>query len=127
MSVVISQTIHRILVVDDEVGWRDLLSFELGLQGYEVTVATQAEEALSYLHAQSFDLVITDVRMPGSMDGIDLIKTYGAQQPNQKSIFLTGYAIEEKLTAALTQKSCRCLKKPVDLEELFQMIRDLLS
>ena len=117
----------RILVVDDEQGWRDLLSLELSSEDCEVLTASNAEEALKLLHRQSFDLIITDARMPGPLDGIDLIKTYRDEYPGQKAIFITGYAVEEKIEQALEEGTVLCLKKPFQSEELLSAIQGLLA
>ncbi len=116
----------KILIVDDEPGWRDLLSLELSADDHEVTATSNAMEALALLHRQSFDLVITDVRMPGEIDGIDLIQAYRRENPSQKAIFITGYAVEEKIERALEPGSVLCLKKPFQAEELQKAIQSLL-
>ena len=117
----------KILVVDDEQGWRDLLTFELGELGYEVMTAKDGPRGLEILRGGSFDLVITDVRMPGSLDGIDLVETYRQENPTQKVIFITGYATEEKLERALNSKISFCLKKPFSQEDLTKMISQVLE
>jgi CheY-like chemotaxis protein len=119
----------RILIVDDEPGWRDLLSLELYSENCEVKTATNAAEALDLLHKEAFDLVITDVRMPGELDGIDLVQTYRRENPSQKAIFITGYALEEKIEQALEQGagSVLCLKKPFESPQLLTAIHSLLG
>lgn len=117
----------KILVVDDEPGWRDLLSLELSSENCEVITACNADEALNLLCRQSFDLLITDARMPGEMDGIDLIKTYRREHPAQKAIFITGYAVEEKIEQALEEGVVLCLKKPFQSQELLSIIQGLLA
>ncbi len=61
----------RILVVDDELSMREFLSILLEREGYEVTVADSAEEALRLMDTALFDLVLSDVNMPG-LSGIEL-------------------------------------------------------
>ena len=118
---------NKILIVDDEQGWRDLLSLELSSEDCKVLTASNADEALKFLSEQSFDLIITDARMPGSLDGIDLIKTYRKEHPTQKAIFITGYAVEEKIEQALQEGAVLCLKKPFQSEELLSAIQGLLA
>ena len=117
----------RILIVDDEPGWRELLSYELTPRDYEIVSANNASEGLACLAHRSFDLVITDVRMPGQMDGIDLIAAHRRTNSSQKVIFITGYATDEKLEKALKFGCCRCLKKPFDIDQLFHEIQSLLQ
>ena len=113
---------HNILIVDDEPGIRKLLAFEFTMLGYETKTAENADEALLMLRGRSFELVITDVRMPGSMDGIDLLKTYREEKPEQYAIFITGYAVEEKLTEALQNHRSICFKKPFDIHALSRSV-----
>lgn len=117
----------RILVVDDEPGWRDLLTFELDELGYEVMTAPDGSRGLEILRQSSFDLVITDVRMPGSLDGIDSIEIYRRENATQKVIFITGYAVEEKLARALDSKFNFCLKKPFAQEDLAKLISQIFE
>ena len=117
----------KILVVDDELGWRDLLSLELSSEDCQVTTVSNADEAFKLLQTQSFDLIITDARMPGPLDGIDLIQTYRREHPTQKAIFITGYAVEEKIEQALQEGTVLCLKKPFQSEELLDTIQGLLA
>jgi len=118
---------HKILIVDDEPGIRGLLAYELKYLGYETAIAEDAEQALVLLRGSTFDLVITDIRMPGAIDGIDLIEIYRKEHPSQKVIFITGYAIEEKLNQALQNPLNRCFKKPFDLHELSRSVAQCLE
>ena len=63
----------RILVVDDEQGIRDLLSYELGRQGFKVFTANDGLEAVAKVKEKKFDLVISDIQMP-RMDGIAVLE-----------------------------------------------------
>ncbi|MBI4970878.1 MAG: response regulator [Candidatus Omnitrophica bacterium] len=115
----------KILVVDDEPGWCDLLAFELSGQGYEVVTASDAGQGLKILHEQSFDLVITDIRMP-HMDGVQMIETFHKENPDQKVIFITGYAVEGRLEEAY-RHSLSCLKKPFYMDELIKTVSQALD
>ncbi len=115
----------KILVVDDEPGIRSLLKYEFTHLGCDTALAENADQALALLHDSAFDVIITDIRMPGSMDGIDLVETYRKQNPGQKVIFITGYAVEDKLTAALQNPLNHCFKKPFDISELAKSVFQL--
>ncbi len=119
------KTKFKILVVDDEPGWRDLLSLELLSEDREVVTASNAEEALDILRQNAFDLIITDARMPGRLDGIDFIQTYRRKKPEQKAIFITGYALEEKIGQALEPGAVLCIKKPFESREILSAIQSL--
>lgn len=81
---------RRILLVDDEANVRTSVSWLLDLDQHEVTQAASADEALELYAPGRFDLVITDMRMPG-MSGADLAIRIKRQQPNQPIIMLTAY------------------------------------
>ena len=117
----------KILIVDDEPGIRSLLKYEFSRHGCEIAVAENADQALELLQGNSFDVIITDIRMPGSMDGIDLIDSHRKEHPSQKVIFMTGYAVEEKLAAALQNPLNFCFKKPFDISELTTSALQLIS
>ena len=65
----------KILVVDDEEGIRETLSLVLEDEGYETVTASSGSEALANLSTDSFDVVITDLRMPAP-DGMEILKTF---------------------------------------------------
>lgn len=117
----------KILVVDDEPDWCELITLELGSRGYKIVSARHATEGLLYLRRGAFDLLITDVQMPGDMDGIDLVEIYRKEDPALKAIFITGHALEEKLSNALQDPKNLCLRKPFDMEELTRSIQSLLG
>jgi CheY-like chemotaxis protein len=116
----------NVLVVDDEPGYRDLLTFQLNSIGIETQSARNATEALMALNSSSYSLIITDIRMPGGLDGIDFVEAHRKQKPDQKVIFITGFAEEQKLAQALEYASTRCLYKPFELDEFLLAVRQLL-
>ena len=116
----------NVLVVDDEQGWRDLLAMELVPSGFRATTASSGPEALEILKRESFDLIISDIQMAGGMDGIDFIEHQRRNKPDQKVIFITGYALEEKLNTALQNPLSICLRKPFEMDQLFETISKFL-
>ena len=115
-----------ILIVDDEPGYRDLLTYQLNSIGLEAKAVENAVEALATLNVSSYHLIVTDIRMPGGLDGIDFVQSYRQQKPNQKVIFITGFAEEQKLADAMEQSSTKCLYKPFELNEFLLAVRQLL-
>ena len=115
----------KILVVDDEPGFRDLLTYELSQNNFEVQSAASASEAFQILNQNAFDVIITDIRMPGGMDGVQFIETYNKQKPEQKTIFMTGYAVEDRLQKATELGLGRCLKKPFLMQELVSLLHSM--
>ena len=112
----------RLLVVDDEPGWRDLLSYELRANGYEVELAENGCQGLEMFRQKPTDVILTDVRMPGKMDGIDMIQQCLEEGARPKVIFMSGYAAEEKLEKALRYESSLYLRKPFDMDELLKAL-----
>src|SRR3989338_2555781 len=84
----------RVLVVDDEQGMRDLLSFELGSQGYQVVTATDGVDALEKVRRNKFDLVITDLKMP-KMGGMETLEEIKKIDPSVEVIIATGFGTIE--------------------------------
>ena len=116
----------NVLIVDDEPGYRDLLTFQLNSMGLEAKAAQSAVDALGALNSYSYSLIVTDIRMPGGLDGIDFVEAYRKQRPDQKVIFITGFAEEQKLAQALGHSFTRCIYKPFELEDFLLAVRQLL-
>lgn len=117
---------HSILLVDDEASILDSLGEGLRQAGYAVTEAASGEEAVSKLRSQRFDLVVTDLMMPG-ISGIELLKEAKNIQPKISVIILTGYGDMNSAIAALRLGADDYLLKPHGLEELFMRIKRCLE
>ena len=117
---------HRILIVDDEVRYRDLYARTLSEAGFDVRMAGSAEEALRVLDDVAPDLVVSDVRMPGA-SGLDLLKTARERVPGLPFLLVTAYAEVRDAVAALKLGAVDYLAKPVDLDELLACVQDVLG
>src|SRR4051794_17384025 len=101
---------HRVLLVDDELNMRITLAALLEMEGFEVVEAENGEEALRLVAEQSFDCVLTDVRMPG-ISGVELSQKIKELHPGKPVMLMTAYnhdgsvaqAIEEGVFAVLTK------------------------
>lgn len=81
-----------ILVVDDEERLREMVGEVLGDAGYSVRLAPGADEAIARIESEGpFDLVVTDVRMPGSMDGMGLARWVRANAPQTRIFVISAY------------------------------------
>jgi two-component system, NtrC family, response regulator PilR len=116
----------RVLVVDDEAGMRDFLSILLRKEGYGVSVADGAEKALEMASRGEFDLVISDISMPG-LSGIDVLRQARAASPDTPVILITAYASTETAVEALKLGAYDYLIKPFDVEELKAVVRNALE
>jgi two-component system response regulator PilR (NtrC family) len=116
----------RILIVDDEPGMRDFLSILLRKEGYGVSLAESAEKAIEVLGRGEFDLVISDISMPG-LSGIDVLRHSRAANPDTPVILITAYASTESAVEALKLGAWDYLLKPFDVEELKNIVRNALE
>ncbi|MDW7645290.1 MAG: response regulator [Desulfuromonadales bacterium] len=101
----------HILIVDDEQVIRSGLQKVLERDGQRVTVASCGQQALASLQEHAFDLVITDLKMPG-MSGLEVLKTIRRLQPEVPVLIVTGYATAEMATEALVSGAFDFLSKP---------------
>ena len=112
----------EILLVDDDELVRQSLSLLLTHEGFRVKDAGGGEEALEMARRQGFDLVISDVRMPG-MDGFEVIRQLREIQSDAHFVLVTGYASEDAPVQALRLKVDDYFRKPFDLKFFLERIR----
>lgn len=112
----------RVLLVDDEQEFLDLLGERMSARGMEVQKTTSAADALKITEDQSFDAIVLDLLMP-EMDGIQVLKTLKAKHPELQVILLTGHGSIEKGVDAMRQGAMDFIEKPADLEVLTEKIR----
>ncbi len=111
---------ERILVVDDERVIRKLLVSYLSEEGFEVEIATDSDAAIELLKKQAFDLVVTDIKMPGA-DGI-FLAGYIDENYNLPVVMITGYPSEENVIAAMRRGVSDFLTKPFSPDILCKII-----
>jgi two-component system, NtrC family, response regulator AtoC len=103
----------KILVVDDEEGIRSFVADALEDDGHETARAGDGMSALHELHARSFDLLITDLRMPGALDGMDLVRKARVDLPEMEVIVLTAFGTVEAAVEAMKLGAFDFLQKPL--------------
>jgi two-component system response regulator PilR (NtrC family) len=109
---------NRVLVVEDEKSMRDLMSLMLRKEGYAVEVADSGTQAASRIAKDPvYDLVITDVSMPG-MTGLDLLRHVRRVSPESSVILMTAYGSKETAIEALNEGAAYYVEKPFDLDEM---------
>jgi two-component system OmpR family response regulator len=113
---------EKVLLVDDEKDFLDVLAERMAARGIEVSTATSAAEALRLVEEESFDAIIVDLMMP-DMDGIETLKRLKIEQPDSQVILLTGHATVEKGIEAMKLGAVDFLEKPADLSTLTQKIK----
>ncbi|MBU9889012.1 MAG: response regulator [Candidatus Omnitrophica bacterium] len=124
-------TKKQILVIDDEELITKSLVLALEISGYEVLVAKRCDEALAMAEAVDFDLIISDIRMPG-VDGIETVRRIldvmaqrGARQVPR--IFMTGYADQKAEEGAKILKPKAYIYKPFDLKVFLAEVKAALG
>jgi DNA-binding NtrC family response regulator len=117
---------RTILVVDDEVRYRELYARVLRDAGFDVREARDASEALKLLAGDTPAMVVSDVRMPG-VSGLDLLRRVRDEQPGLPFLLVTAFADVREAVDALKLGAVDYLAKPVDLDELLAAVRDTLN
>ncbi len=108
---------ERILIVDDEEGMRRLLGRVLSREGYETVAVGSGAEAMRQVRTETFDLVITDIKMP-EMDGLRTAARIKAFDPSLPIIVITAYGTVENAVQALRAGAYDYLTKPFETDEI---------
>ncbi len=112
----------KILIVEDDRRLRTVLLEALSLEGYELTGAESAEAAIEHFEKESFDVLLTDVNLPG-MSGLELLPICLQHNPNTYLIVITGYASIDMAIQAMKLGAADFLCKPISLQDLSSAIR----
>ncbi|HMD13462.1 MAG TPA: response regulator [Bacteroidota bacterium] len=118
----------KILLVDDEIGFAELLRDLLSMDNYEVEVAHDGQEGLEKLVTFKPEVIISDIVMP-RVSGFEMFKKVKAS-PETASIpflFITGFQDERVLAEARKIGVFGILRKPIDIEQIENRLRDLLN
>ena len=116
----------RILIVDDEKDILKAISRSLRSSGYTIETASSAQDAIRLMEAQAFDLVLTDIRMPG-MSGIDLIRHLSRLYPKTLYIVMTGHGDVDIAVEAMKIGAFDFMQKPIDYRSLRIAIESALG
>ena len=117
---------HTLLVIDDDIDLRRLVSLSLSLSGYEVLVAQNGIEGMEIVKTRTLDLIVVDLMMPG-MDGLRFLGWLRQEAKAQMPVItMTAADDEDTLRAALNAGASRVVKKPVQFEVLEEIVKELL-
>jgi DNA-binding NtrC family response regulator len=116
---------NRLLIVEDEETLCESLGRVFLREGYEVETAMSAESAIKILETASYDLIITDIILPG-INGIELLKKCREQNPEQIVIIITAFASLETAVEALRAGAYDYVIKPIIHEEIKRVVRNAL-
>ncbi len=112
----------KILLVDDEKDFLDVMSERIEARGMKVSKADSAAKALEKVETGGFDAIIVDLMMPG-MDGLETLKAIKKKNPDLQVILLTGHATIEKGIEAMKLGALDFVEKPADLDKLTKIIK----
>ena len=112
----------RVLIVDDEKDFLDIMAERMGARGMDISTTTSAENALEMIQTESYDVVIMDFLMP-EMDGFSALKLFKETRPDVQIILLTANVPEEKCIEARKLGAMDVIEKPADMNLLTQKIK----
>ena len=118
-----SDSPFRILVVDDEPNIRSGLALAMEEESYQVSTAPDAAQAWEMFRRQPFQLVITDLRMPGRLSGLDLVREIKHAWPETSILVITAHGTIETAVEAMRLGADDYIAKPVELEMLALQVR----
>jgi DNA-binding NtrC family response regulator len=115
----------RILVVDDDESIKNSLAAILKNEGYIVDVAESGSEAIKKSEVVLYNVALIDIRLP-DMEGIELLTRMRDAVPKVRKIIITGYPSMQNAIKAVNKKADAYILKPMDLENLLEIIREQL-
>jgi CheY-like chemotaxis protein len=115
----------RIMIIDDDEEMRSLLKDFFEEEGFETDSASNGVDALRTLSKDHFDLVITDIRMPG-LTGLDILPRIRRLKPEIPIIVMTAYASDDVRRRSLSGGATTYLEKPIHLSKLRTVIREVV-
>jgi len=113
----------KLLLVDDEEGYVNVLSNRMAKRNIDVTKSLSGTEGIQALRKQDFDVAILDLKME-DMNGIEVLKIFKKMDPDLPVIMLTGHGSEQAAREGIEYGAFDYLMKPCDLENLIEKIRE---
>ncbi|MBQ9908285.1 MAG: sigma-54-dependent Fis family transcriptional regulator, partial [Treponema sp.] len=116
-----------ILIIDDEKNIREGLAADFEMDGYNVKIAANGKEGLDLIANGDIDLVITDLRMPGSISGEEVLRQVTTKMPGIPVIVLTGHGSIDAAVKAMQDGAYDFLTKPLNLAQLEVIVKRALE
>ncbi len=116
----------RVLLVDDNDSVRDSLGLIMEYNDFEVIAVASVKDALQVITTQNFDVLLTDLHMPGAGDGLTLVSAMRHSNPHAVTIIFSGYPEMKEAAAAILMQADEILVKPLDPRTLVETIRERL-
>src|SRR5699024_5379718 len=116
----------KVLIIDDDVSFCKMLATFLTKRSFEVETAFSAETAMQKLEEISFDIVLSDVRLP-KKDGIEVLKIVKSKMPKTQVILMTGYAQVSLAVDAIKMGAFDYISKPINPQKLLEVLENALE
>ncbi len=116
----------RILIVDDEENFLQLLFQTLGKEGYQVRIANNGNDAIKWLETEPFDLALIDIKM-APMNGLTLLEKIKRGYSRMKVIMITAFSTPENQHQCIESGADAFLIKPIEIRDLKEAIQNVLS
>jgi len=116
----------RLLLVDDEAGFVEVMAKRLQKRDISVTSALNGTRAIQVLRRNDFDVAVVDLKME-DMDGIEVLKVFRKMAPDMPVIMLTGHGSEVAAEEGIAQGASSYLTKPCSLEDLIDAIQEAIE
>src|ERR1700723_1222935 len=117
----------RILLVDDDELIRVTLTELLEQSGFAVTSVTNVVEALKHISSESYDVLLSDLHMPGAGDGLTVVSAMRHANPQAVTLLLSAFPEMNAATQAILRQTDEILVKPMDLTSLVQIINQRVA
>ncbi|MBP9598439.1 MAG: hypothetical protein QG618_2031 [Thermodesulfobacteriota bacterium] len=114
----------NVLFVDDEAGFLDIIIKRFRKRHIDASGVPDGEQAIERIAEGNFDVVVLDVQMPGSKNGIKVLEEIKSRWPLIEVIMLTGHAMLDAARAGMDNGAFDYIVKPVDFDELYYKITD---
>ncbi len=112
----------RLLLVDDEEGYVNVLANRMALRGVDVSKSYSGSEAIKILRRNDFDVAVLDLKME-DMDGLEVLKIFKKMDPELMVIMLTGHGSAQAASDGISLGAFDYLTKPCDFKELLDKVR----
>ncbi len=119
--------ITRVLLVDDDEMVSSTLSTVLDREGFKTTVAASVSQALKYISSETFDVLLSDLHMPGAGDGLTVVSAIRHANPKSVTVLLSAYPEMNAAAHAILMQADEILAKPMDVAALLAVIKQRLA
>src|SRR5882724_7883591 len=119
--------IAKVLLVDDDENVRFGLGELLESKGFDITTAASVPEALKLIISETYDVLLSDLHMPGAGDGLTVVSAMRHANPRAATLLLSAFPEMTAAVAAILQQADEILVKPIDLASLIEIIKERVN